>query len=54
MKPSPAPSVPGSTNAERMSNALGIVLKVSKEELLRREEEARKLTPSKPKPVRPK
>lgn len=37
MKPQPAPKVPGSTDAERMSNALGIVLKVSKEELLRRE-----------------
>ena len=37
MKPTPAPKVPGSTDAERMSNALGIVLKVSKEELLRRE-----------------
>ena len=37
MKPQPAPVVPGSSDAERMSNALSMVLKVSKEELLRRE-----------------
>jgi hypothetical protein len=37
MKPIPAPDVPGETPSERMSNALRIVLTVSKEELLKRE-----------------
>jgi len=37
MKPLPAPPVPGNTDAERMSNALNIVLKVSKADLLRKE-----------------
>jgi len=37
MKPLPPPEVPGSTDAERMDNALRAVLTVSKEELLRRE-----------------
>ena len=35
MKPRPAPEVPGSTDAERFSNALRIALSVSKEQLLR-------------------
>jgi hypothetical protein len=38
MKPNPAPNVPGNTDAERMSNALRIVLTVSKKELLKEEE----------------
>jgi hypothetical protein len=37
MKPLEAPDVPGSTEAERMSNALRKVLTVSKEELLKKE-----------------
>ena len=37
MKPSPAPNVPGNTDAERMSNALRKVLTVSKEDLLKEE-----------------
>lgn len=37
MKPLPAPPVPGNTDAERMSNALRVVLTVSKDELLRKE-----------------
>ncbi len=37
MKPLPAPDVPGKTDAERMSNALRMVLKVSKVDLLKRE-----------------
>ena len=37
MKPEPAPSVPGNTEGERMSNALRIVLTVSKEDLLKKE-----------------
>ena len=37
MKPEPAPSVPGATEAERMDNALRKVLSVSKTELLREE-----------------
>jgi hypothetical protein len=37
MNPLPAPNVPGSTPSERMSNALRMVLTVSKEDLLKRE-----------------
>lgn len=37
MKPLPAPHVPGNTDAERMSNALRMVLKVSKTDLLKKE-----------------
>jgi hypothetical protein len=33
----PAPQVPGSTDAERMSNALRMVLTVSKQDLLKKE-----------------
>jgi hypothetical protein len=36
-KPLPAPHVPGSTEAERMSNALSMVLTVPKQALLKRE-----------------
>lgn len=44
MKPHPAPTVPGNTPGERMSNALRTVLAVSKVELL--EQEARLKRPS--------
>ena len=37
MKPLPAPPVPGSTDSQRMSNALRMVLTVSKDELLKKE-----------------
>jgi len=37
MKPAPAPRVPGNTDAERMDNALRMVLKVPKEAILREE-----------------
>jgi hypothetical protein len=37
MKPQPAPNVPGNTEAERMSNALSMVLTVSKKDLLKKE-----------------
>jgi hypothetical protein len=37
MKPLPAPQVPGDTDAERMSNALRMVLTVSKADLLKEE-----------------
>ena len=37
MKPLPAPPVPGKTDSERMSNALRMVLTVSKDELLKKE-----------------
>jgi hypothetical protein len=37
MKPLPPPSVPGNTDARRMSNALRMVLTVSKDELLKKE-----------------
>jgi hypothetical protein len=36
-KPLPAPNVPGNSDAERMSNALSMVLTVSKKELLKKE-----------------
>jgi hypothetical protein len=42
MKPLPAPNVPGKTEFERFDNAMRQVLGVSKEELLKREERARK------------
>jgi hypothetical protein len=37
MKPLPVPNVPGNTDAERMSNALRMVLTVSKADLLKEE-----------------
>jgi hypothetical protein len=37
MKPAAAPSVPGNTDAERMSNALRMALTVSKKDLLKKE-----------------
>ena len=37
MKPAPPPNVPGNTEAERMSNALRMVLSVSKADLLKEE-----------------
>jgi hypothetical protein len=37
MKPLSAPNVPGNTEAERMSNALRMVLTVPKQALLKRE-----------------
>jgi hypothetical protein len=37
MKPEPAPTVPGNTEAERMSNALRMVLTVPKEVILKTE-----------------
>ena len=37
MKPLPAPTVPGNTDSERMSNALRMVLTVSKADLLKKE-----------------
>jgi hypothetical protein len=42
MRPLPAPDVPGKTEAERMSNALRMVLTVSKDDLLREEKKWRK------------
>jgi len=37
MKPLPIPQIPGNTPSERLSNALSMTLKVSKEELQKRE-----------------
>jgi hypothetical protein len=37
MKPLPPPAVPGSTEAERMDNAVRMIFKVSKTEILKRE-----------------
>jgi hypothetical protein len=39
MKPLPAPRVPGKTEFQRFDNAVRQVLTVSKEELLKREEQ---------------
>jgi hypothetical protein len=44
MKPQPAPNVPGDTEAERMSNALRMVLSVSKKELLKEEAKRQRAT----------
>ena len=43
MKPLPAPHVPGKTEFERFDNAMRHALTVSKEELLRREAEEKRL-----------
>jgi hypothetical protein len=37
MKPLPAPSVPGNTEAERFDNAVRKIFTVSKEDVLKRE-----------------
>jgi len=47
MKPREAPDVPGKTPSERMSNALRMVLKVPKKELLRKEESEKRSRPPK-------
>jgi hypothetical protein len=47
MKPAPAPNVPGNTEAERMSNALRMVLTVSKEDLLKKEAREKRLAEKK-------
>jgi len=42
MKPLHAPNVPGNTPSERMSNALRMVLTVSKADLLKKEAKLKK------------
>lgn len=42
MKPSPVPRIPGKTEAEKFDNALRKVLSVSKEDLLKREDDAKR------------
>ena len=42
MKPQPAPPVPGNSDAERMDNALRMVLSVPKEALLKAEAEEKR------------
>jgi hypothetical protein len=37
MKPRPAPSVPGNTEAERMDNAIRMLFRASKEEFVKQE-----------------
>jgi hypothetical protein len=44
MKPLPAPPVSGETEFERFDNAVRQVLTVSKEELLKREEQEKRKT----------
>jgi hypothetical protein len=39
MKPTPAPKVPGNTEAERMDNAVRQMFSVSKEEIQKREKQ---------------
>ncbi len=46
-KPLPAPSVPGETPAERMSNALRMVLTVSKKDLLKKEARVKRASETK-------
>jgi len=46
MKPFPAPSVPGKTEAERFDNAVRKAFTVSKEEMQRREAEWQKAHPA--------
>jgi hypothetical protein len=43
MKPQPPPEVPGSTDAERMDNAVRKLFTVSKEDYLKEEERLKKL-----------
>jgi hypothetical protein len=47
MKPLPAPDVPGDTLAERLSNALNRVLRVSKADLLKEEARLRRASQKK-------
>ena len=47
MKPSPAPNVPGKTEAERFDNAVRNIFSVSREELLKREAEWQRQRPEK-------
>lgn len=47
MKPLPAPNVPGDTEARRMSNALRMVLTVSKTDLLKKEVRLRRTSEKK-------
>ena len=47
VKPHPAPQVPGNTDAERMSNALRMVLTVSKKDLLKKEERLKRASEKK-------
>ena len=63
MKALPTPKVPGNTEAERMSNALRMVLKISKADMLKKEARlkrarkkkraAKKLAPESGQPVTP-
>jgi hypothetical protein len=46
-KMKPAPNVPGDTPAERLSNALSMVLRVSKADLLKKEAQLRRLSEKK-------
>jgi hypothetical protein len=46
-KPLPAPNVLGTTEAERMSNALSMVLTVSKKDLLKKEARLKRATEKK-------
>jgi hypothetical protein len=47
MKPLPAPNVPGNTDAERMTNALSMVLTVSKKDLLKKEARLKRVSEKK-------
>jgi len=46
-KPAPAPKVPGNTPAERLSNALSMVLTVSKTDLLKKEAQLKRASEKK-------
>ncbi len=47
MKPAPAPDVPGDTEAQRMSNALRMVLTVSKSDLLKKDARLKRVSEKK-------
>jgi hypothetical protein len=45
MKPHPPPDVPGNTEAEKFDNALRTIFRVSKDAIVRAEEEYRRTKP---------
>jgi hypothetical protein len=53
MRPSPAPSVPGHTEAERMSNAVRKMFTVPKEAILKEEAKWQKAQAAKKKAKKP-
>jgi len=50
MKPTPAPNVPGNTEAERFDNAVRKLFSVSKEDLLKQEDREKRKSETKRRP----